>query len=82
MGNALINRMRNLDDVIRLSDGELIDAIVEELAAELNIGSRQSLLLDELVTRFQKAINLDETPGGITADGEEVWPDVVAEPEL
>ena len=77
--NALVERMRNRDHIVRLSDGELIDAVVEELAADLEIGSRQGVLLDELLHRFQNAIGLDETPKGITRDGEPVWPDVIGE---
>lgn len=72
---ALLALIDNVIKVSNLSDGELIDACIDEF--ELEITGRQDALLQELLTRFQKAINLDETPNGITADGSPVWPEEV-----
>lgn len=77
MSDTLINRIRALDGIEKLSDGELIDAVVDEVYSELSLGSRQSALITTLLERFQKAIGLVETPHGITPDGEHGWPDVI-----
>lgn len=77
MSDTLINRMQALDGIEKLSDGELIDAVVEEVFSELSLGSRQSALVTTLLERFQRASGLVETPKGITPDGEEGWPDLV-----
>lgn len=69
---SLLNLIRNSVDVSKLSDGELIDACLDEFN-DLPVTSRKDALLQAVLTRFQKAICLDETPKGITADGEPVW---------
>lgn len=74
---ALLNRMRELDGIEKLSDGELIDAVVEDVYSELSLGSRQSALITTLLERFQRAIGLVETPKGITPDGEDGWPELI-----
>lgn len=49
MSETLINRMQALDGIENLSDGELIDAVVEEVFSELSLGSRQSALITVLL---------------------------------
>lgn len=77
MSDPLINRMRFLSEVEKLSDGDLIDAVVDEIFSDLSLGSRKSVLLTTLIERYQKAIGLPETPAGVTPDGEEAWPDLI-----
>lgn len=79
MANAIQRRIRILPEVQELDDGQLIDAVMEDLWADLDMGSRQSVLLSELLDRFQDAIDLDETPRGITKDGEAFWPEIIEE---
>lgn len=69
---AIMRLFNNVGEVSELSDGQLIDETLNEFS-DLDITSRKDALLQELLTRFQKAICLDETPNGITADGEPVW---------
>lgn len=76
---ALAQMMQHSGDADHLSDGELIDAVIEHVWADLSIRSRESWLLGELLERFQKLANVDETPAGTTADGQPFWPDVVNE---
>ena len=69
--DALLNLIRNSVKVSILSDGELIDDCLEEFS-DLDITSRKDALLQEVLTRFQKAVCLEQTPKGITADGEPI----------
>ena len=69
---AVLSFFNNAIETDNLSDGELIDACLDEFS-DLPITSRKDALLQEVLTRFQKAIELDETPNGITADGYPVW---------
>lgn len=48
-----------LRDVNALSDGELIDAILEEVTVEMRVVSREYILLTALLDRFQIAIDLE-----------------------
>lgn len=74
----ILARWMQLNDAVSaLTDGELIDAVIEEIAGKMVFVSRENALLSELLDRFQVAIDLDETPKGITKDGEPVWPDVL-----
>ncbi|MDB5478837.1 MAG: hypothetical protein JWM96_1332 [Alphaproteobacteria bacterium] len=52
-----------------LSDGELIDQCVEHLDDVCSIGDYPEALFNELLERFQKAIKLDITPGGVCLGG-------------
>lgn len=77
--NAIHRRIRILPEIQSLDDGQLIDATMEELWADLDMGSRQSVLLSELLDRFQEAVDLDETPKGITKDGNTFWPEIITD---
>lgn len=72
---AVIDMFNNIGEASELSDGALIDECLS--AFDLPFGSRQDALMQEVLMRFQKAICLDETPNGITADGEPVWADEI-----
>lgn len=72
----MLERKHQLDS---LSNGELIDAVVAEVWANLPMSSREGVLLSKLLHRFQELAQIEETPNGITLDGEELWPDVVGE---
>lgn len=73
---AMLNFINNVTATGELSDGELIDACLDEFS-DLDVTSRKDALLQALLTRFQIAIDLDETPKGITANGEPVWADSI-----
>ena len=63
----------------QLSDGDLIDAVVKEVWSTFSMTSRESWLLGRMVERFQELAGIEETPAGITVDGQPLWPDVVSE---
>lgn len=74
--------LRHLDDVHQLTDGQLIDAVMEEVWADMSIKSRGSWLVHELLHRFQSRADIEETPAGITLDGYPLWPDVIGDDEI
>lgn len=78
MADAIKRRIHILPEVANLGDGELIDAVMEELWSDLDMGSRQSVLLSELLDRFQEAKGIEETPKGITQDGNPLWPEIIS----
>lgn len=53
-----------------LSDGELIDQCVKHLDDICSIDDLPEALFNELLERFQKAIGLEITPGGVCLCGE------------
>ena len=73
--------LAHIDNAHKLSDGELIDAVVNEVWANLSLKNRDNALLSEMIERFQKLSGVEETPSGVTVDGEPLWPDVVSEEE-
>lgn len=81
MTDPLTLMMRHSHDADQLSDGELIDAIVEHVWPEFGITSAESWLLGKMIERFQVLAGIEETPAGITPDGEPLWPDVVIDKE-
>ena len=75
----LAQMARHIDDCEQLSDGELIDAVCEDVWANLSMESRESWLLGKMIERFQILAGIEETSAGITADGQPVWPEVIGE---
>jgi hypothetical protein len=58
------------NSITALSDGDLIDAVCDEIWGDFPLLERKSYLLDELMTRFMVAKDIKITPKGITPDGE------------
>lgn len=78
---TLAQMMRHSRNADELTDGELIDAVCEHVWANLSVRSHESWLLGKMIERFQVLAGVEETPAGITADGEPLWPDVITERE-
>lgn len=78
---ALARMMRHSQAGENLTDGELIDAVCEHVWANLSLRSQESWLLGKMIERFQELAGIEETPAGITVDGEPLWPDVIGERE-
>lgn len=74
----LLGVFKNSCNAQSMSDGELIDKCLD-LFSDLPITSEKDSVLQEILTRFQKAIDLDETPQGITANGYPVWDEEITE---
>lgn len=73
----LSNMADNFDKAQSLTDGELVDAVVEEVCIHLKFESYAACLLDVLTERFMRAKGIDVTPGGVTPDGERARPRLV-----
>lgn len=79
---ALLAMVRHSGDVDNVSDGALIDAVLDEVCAHhVSVVSREGALLWELLDRFPRAAGVEETPKGVTIDGEPAWPDIVGDTE-
>lgn len=74
---ALAQMMRHSQAAENLTDGELIDAVCEHVWANLSVRSHESWLLGKMIERFQVLAGIEETPAGITVDGEPLWPNVI-----
>ena len=71
--------LNNNEAAATLSDGDLIDAVIEQVWGDLPMTEEPSSLLAEMITRFQKLAGVHETPKGATVDGEPFWPDTISE---
>lgn len=64
----LLKTIKNSERAGQLSDGELIDEVCVNCV--FDITGYEQALIDELITRFQTAIGLEETPLGIPVNKE------------
>jgi hypothetical protein len=56
-----------------LSDGELIDEIVNKVWGELESMTWESTLVDEMIQRLMRYSGLTETPQGVLRDDGKRW---------
>lgn len=56
-----------------LSDGELIDKVVEKVWAQIESLTWESVLIDEMVQRLMTYSGLTETPKGLLRDDRNRW---------
>jgi 8-oxo-dGTP diphosphatase len=62
--------MQHARDVRKLSDLDLIDAVIEEVGGDQSVSERPHWLLSELTQRFLKSTGAWGTPGGYLLDSE------------
>ena len=56
-----------------LSDGELIDEVVEKVWAEIENLTWESVLVDEMIQRLMTCSGLIKTPKGLLRDDKNRW---------